>query len=122
MYPNQRLHSYLKQKEVAQHCTLILQMGAAAVAAKKFDEHHFVYAIFLAGFASLKQREKLLALDLLRSMEGTGISQNVLQSRKLLELVCLEQQARIEAGGCPEEVDWIVFAKEKGMGVVNFGL
>lgn len=97
-------------------------MAAATVAAQNFDQHHFVYAIFLAGYASLKQREKMLAVDLLRAMEGTGISQNVIHSRKLLELVCLEQQARMKAGGCPEEVDWIDFAKENGMGFVNFGL
>ncbi|GAB7357702.1 hypothetical protein MBLNU459_g0369t1 [Dothideomycetes sp. NU459] len=122
MYPKQRLHSHLHQKEVARHCSIILELASATVAAKNFDQHHFIFSLFLAGFASVKQRDKVLAVELLRAMEGTGISQNVSHSRKLLELVCLEQRARVAAGGCQEEVDWISFARERGMGFVNFGL
>lgn len=76
----------------------------------------------MAGFATPDLEAKMHAINLMRAMEGTGISRNATRSRELLVAVCEEQRARAMAGDNPEDVDWISFAKSRGLGVVNFGL
>lgn len=97
-------------------------MADAAVALQNYDQHQLIFPVFIAGFANLEMETQSRALELLRVMEGTGISRNATRSRELLSMVFDEQRARVLNGGRAEEVDWIDVSKAKGMGVVNFGL
>ena len=76
----------------------------------------------MAGFASADPVTQTRAIELLKVMEGTGISRNATRSRELLSMVFDEQRAKVLSGGRAEEVDWIDVSRAKGMGVVNFGL
>jgi len=123
MFPGQQLQNTLDiQNEVAHRCSTILSLANSVVEAQNFDQHHVVFPIFVAGFATPDPDAKVHALKLMRAMEGTGISRNATRSRELLTAVCEEQRIRVMTGTRPEEVDWIVLAKARGMGVVNFGL
>lgn len=122
MYPGQRLVSARNREEDAYHCSSILSMASKAIANKDTSNHHMVPAIFIAGFATQSQHEKVLAMELLQAMEGTGISRSVSRSLELLRLVVNEQMARQAAGGLAEEVDWIDIAQQRGIKCINFGL
>jgi len=108
--------------EIAHRCANILSLASAVVEAQNFDQHHIVFPIFVAGVAAQDTDAKVHAINLIRAMEGTGISRNATRSRELLVAVCEEQRARVMAGGHASEVDWITLAKSRGLGVVNFGL
>ncbi|KAL1302235.1 hypothetical protein AAFC00_002660 [Neodothiora populina] len=123
MYPGQRLHNTLEVREdVSRRCTTIIAMTTSVVEAQDYDQHHIVFPIFMAGFATEKAEVKVHAINLLNAMEGTGISRNVTRSRELLVSVCEEQEMCAMAGAQAEEVDWITLAKSKGIAIVNFGL
>ncbi|KAG9664156.1 hypothetical protein KCU95_g2147, partial [Aureobasidium melanogenum] len=123
MYNGQRNHmSAGQRKEVANHCRHILSMAALAVAEKGTEQHNLIFSIFLAGVNSANDHDKNRAIGLIRAMEGTGISCNVTKSRELLEAVCIEQRERIQFGGNVADIDWVSFAKERGIRLVNMGL
>ena len=122
MYPGQRLHATRYREEDACHCSFILSTAAKAVASRDIHNHHMVTAIFLAGYVTMIPQEKALAIKLLRAMESAGISRSVSRSMELLQFVQKEQLARQLSGRCPEEVDWLQVAQEKGIKSINFGL
>lgn len=123
MFPGQRLYNLPEERaEIAHHCSRILTIASLVVEAQDFDQHHIVFPLFLAGFATTDGNAKLHAIHLMQAMEGTGISRNSTRSRDLLVGVCDEQRRRVLVGGRAEEVDWIAFARSSGLGVVNFGL
>lgn len=97
-------------------------MASTTFMAKDPARHHLVYAIFIAGFATVERHEKDLARRLLGDIENVGICWNVVQTRKLLEMVVLEQFARTQMGLPSEEVDWIILAKDRGIEFINPGL
>lgn len=123
MYRGQRMHmTSAQRKEVANHCRQILAMAAMVVAEKGTEQHHIVFGVFLAGVNCTNDHDKNRAIGLIRAMEGTGISCNVTKSRELLEAVCAEQRERVQFGGNAAEVDWISFARQRGIRLVNLGL
>lgn len=123
MYNGQRNHlSSTQRKEVANHCRHILSMAALVVAEKGTEQHNLIFSIFLAGVNSANDHDKNRAIGLIRAMEGTGISCNVTKSRELLETMCVEQRERIQFGGNASDIDWVSFAKERGIRLVNMGL
>lgn len=123
MYPGQRNHlSSAQRKEVANHCRHILSMAALVVAEKGTEKHHIILSVFLAGVNSASDHDKNRAIGIIRAMEGTGISCNVTKSRELLEEVCTEQKERVQFGGSATDIDWVSFAKERGIRLVNMGL
>jgi hypothetical protein len=83
MYRGQGLHtSQLQRKETAVHCRQILVMAALVVAEEATEQHHFVFSVFLAGISSTDELDKPRAIGLIRTIEGTSISQNVTKSRE----------------------------------------
>lgn len=123
MYPGQQFHNTPDLKtEVAHRCATIISLATAVVEAHNFDQHHIVFPTFLAGVATQDPDLKMCAINIMRAMEGTGISRNASRSCELLVAVCEEQRSRVMSGGHAEEVDWITLAKSRGLGVVNFGL
>ncbi|KAK6000308.1 hypothetical protein QM012_003940 [Aureobasidium pullulans] len=123
MYRGQRNHlSSSQRKEVANHCRHILSMAALVVAEKGTEQHHIILSVFLAGVNSASDHDKNRAIGIIRAMEGTGISCNVTKSRELLEAVCAEQREKIQFGGSATDIDWVSFAKDSGIRLVNMGL
>lgn len=123
IYPGQPFHlSATQSQETRLHSLKILSIADAAVRSQNYDHHQLVFPLFLTGFAATDMETKSRAISLMRVMEGTGISRNPTRSRELLVAVCEEQRLRVLRGGRAEEVDWISFARAKGMSVVNFGL
>ncbi|KAI4770242.1 hypothetical protein E4T52_14733 [Aureobasidium sp. EXF-3400] len=106
MYSDQQMHtSSLQRREFAFHCRYILEMAAHVVTARNTEQHHIAFFVFLAGVASRNDHDKSRALGIMRTMEGTGISHNATESRKLLEAVFSEQRCRVELGGSAVEVE-----------------
>lgn len=123
MYRGQRMHmTSAQRKEVANHCRHILAMAALVVAEKSTEQHHIIFAVFLAGVNCANDHDKNRAIGIIRAMEGTGISCNVTKSRELLEAVCAEQRERVQFGGNAAEVDWVSFARHRGIRLVNLGV
>ncbi|KAH0000793.1 hypothetical protein KCU78_g15200, partial [Aureobasidium melanogenum] len=123
MYKGQRNHmSTAQRKEVANHCRHILAMAALVIAEKGTEQHNIIFCVFLAGVNSVNDHDKNRAIGIIRAMEGTGISCNVTKSRELLEAVCMEQRERAQFGGNVADIDWVSFAKESGIRLVNMGL
>ena len=123
MYCGQQLYtSPLQCREVAAHCRHILAMADLVVATQDIEQHHVIFSVFLAGVNSSNDQDKKHAIAIMRAMEGTGISCNVIKCRELLEAVYAEQSVRVQSGGNAAEVDWVTFARERGIRLVNFGL
>lgn len=123
MYRGQRLHNTSAQrKEIASHCRHILAMAALVIAEKGTEQHHIIFSVFLAGVNSSNDHDKNRAIGIIRAMEGTGISCNVTKSRELLEMICAEQRERVQFGGSPAEIDWVSYARERDIRLVNLGL
>ncbi|KAH0445659.1 hypothetical protein KCU90_g241, partial [Aureobasidium melanogenum] len=118
LYPTQPFHLTPSQRaETRLHSLKILSIADAAVALQNYDQHQLVFPVFIAGFANVDMETQSRAIELLRVMEGTGISRNATRSRELLSMVFDEQRARVMNGGRAEEVDWIDVSKATGMGV-----
>lgn len=123
MYRGQRMQtSQLQHKEVAVHCRHILAMAALVVTEEPTEQHNIIFSVFLAGINSTNEHDKTQAVGLTRAMEGTGISQNVTQSRELLETIYAEQRRKARSGGNAADIDWITFARDRGTRLVNLGL
>lgn len=123
MYPGQQCHnSPAIQNEVQHHCATILSLVGGTVESQNFDQHQVIFPLFLGGFASADPDAKIHAINLMQAMEDTGIGRNVTRSLELLIAVCEEQRRNMMTGRRAEEVDWIVYAKARDMGLVNFGL
>ncbi|KAI5268205.1 hypothetical protein E4T47_07806 [Aureobasidium subglaciale] len=123
MYRGQRVYnSPAQRKEVATHCRHILAMASLVIAEKGIEQHHIVFSVFLAGVNTCNDHDKNRAIGIIRAMEGTGISCNVTKSRELLETLCAEQRERVQFGGNTTEIDWVSYAREHGIKLVNLGL
>lgn len=122
MYSGQRLFSSRHAGLIARHCTMILDMTTESIKTQGASNHHLVFGVFLAGFATGVQGERSRSLALLQAFEGTGIGVNATATRKLLEQIHKEQDGRVAVGGKAEEVDWIDFARHGGLQMVNLGL
>ncbi|KAI5206427.1 hypothetical protein E4T39_02453 [Aureobasidium subglaciale] len=123
MYRGQRVYnSPAQRKEVATHCRHILAMASLVIAEKGTEQHHIVFSVFLAGVNTCNDHDKNRAIGIIRAMEGTGISCNVTKSRELLETLCAEQRERVQFGGNATEIDWVSYAREHGIRLVNLGL
>ena len=126
MFPGQRLIPVANQANVnadsATRVSHILAVASSILAAGQLERRETVFPIFIAGFAAMTGDAKIQAIDQLKAFEGYGIGQNTSVVRKLLVGVCEEQRRRLNMGGRMEEVDWLVYSKERGLSVVNCGL
>lgn len=122
MYPGQGLDNPGAKAEIALHCTNILVLANSVVESQLWDHHFIINATFIAGVYTSNQNEKVQAINIIRAMEGRGIAHNAMRCRKLLVIVCEEQQRRIMEGGREEEVDWIGVSRARGLQMVDFGL
>lgn len=101
---------------------MVLDMTAAMLQDGSIDPRTTGYAVFLAGFAATDYDTKVRAITLSSALEERCVSDNGRRARELLVAVCEEQRQRVLGGGRAEDVDWILFARARGMETFNFGL
>ena len=123
MFRSQRTQtSDAEEQEIAYHCGNIIAMANKLLEDSSSHSHQIAFSIFLAGVISTNEHHKRRALDVIRTLSRPGIGSNASKTQKLLEAVYAEQTAKVENGKRATEVDWISFAQECGIKIVNFGL
>ena len=109
--------------EIGRSTSSILQVAEEIVSASRFDLRFIVFPVFMAGVASSSGSQKMLALDLLSSIEShEGVGRNVTTTRHVLQIVCQRQTEGFMKRGHSLDVDWIEIMIEQGLQMVNFGL
>lgn len=119
-YLNSR--SSLSIKQVGRHCANMLELASYECKHLSFEHPAIAFGTFLAGVASPEDEWQLEAIDLLGSMQGLGIGNNAKRAQELLIAVRDEQRDTVLAHGHPEDVDWILLARTRGLDLVDFGL
>ena len=126
MFPGQSRIPIANQQAVRadteRRINLIFTVAGQHIQAGQQDNRSTIFAVFIAGIATSFPDAKVHAIDLIKAFEGTGIGQNTYRTRQLLVAVCEEQRRHLVVGGNMEGVDWLVFARERGLTVVNCGL
>lgn len=100
----------------------IISIAAAQLQNGQLDRRHVIFPLFMAGYATAQAEAKIQALNIIKRYEGYGIGQNTYSTRQLLSAIYEEQRRVAELGGRMEDVDWLSFAKERSLTVVNCGL
>lgn len=126
MFPSQRLLPVANQAafnaDTSTRASHILTLASQILANGDVERREVVFPIFIAGLATSNADAKVRAIELLKAFEGHGIGQNTSVVRRLLVGVSEEQRRRVELGGRVEEVDWLIYGRERGLSVVNCGL
>jgi Fungal specific transcription factor domain len=123
MWPSQRLDTGPEYDvEIAQCVTEVLRIGDKIVSSEQFHLRFIIFPLFMAGFASTDGNEKMLALELISSMEKESIGSNTTATRHALQIVYDQQTRRFMHTGHSLDVNWSDIMLEQGLQVVNFGL
>ncbi|THW32600.1 hypothetical protein D6D22_09533 [Aureobasidium pullulans] len=120
MYRNQRVHVLVAQRrEILFHCRLVLDKASAIIESEAPQPNHVVFPVFLAGVLSSNDHDRNRAIGLIRILESTAIGDGASRSRQLLEAICAEQRTLVQKGGNAAELDWISYAKARGLIILN---
>jgi len=123
MWPGQRLESGdAPDEDIGHHASVILQVAESIVHAGRFDLRFVVFPLFMAGVATSSGGQKMMAMELMASMEKEGVGRNATTTRQVLQLVYERQTQQLMSVGHSLAVDWIDVMIEHGLQVVNFGL
>lgn len=124
MWPCQRMDmSPDCETEITTASQQILQVSQAIMANDSNSSRFLVFPLFMAGFASAVDREKMLVIDMIQQMEqGCIVGRNTRATRKALEAIYEQQHAKFMHNGHSLDVDWLQVMAERGLTVVNFGL
>ena len=126
MYSMQRLvspSSFIH--EVSQCGGEILQLAREIVSHNHLERKFIVFPLFMSGFVSETQDERMEVLALMKKMEEDTVGRNGVAARQLLEIVYDRQDRRREelrregVEGGREDVDWVSMIAELGLQVVN---
>lgn len=108
--------------EVTQCSSEILALASDIIQRRQFDYRFIVFPTFIAGFAATSSTDKMLALDLINTMEQESIGNNTRATRKLLQAIYEKQNASMALVGHARDVDWIQLMHERHLDVISFGL
>ena len=123
MWPSQRLDTGPDfDMEIAQCVSEVLRIGERLVRNQQFHLRFIVFPLFMAGAASADGNEKMLALELISSMEKESIGSNTTATRHALQIVYDQQTRRFMHTGQSLDVNWNKIMIEQGLQVVSFGL
>jgi Fungal specific transcription factor domain len=123
MWPSQRLDTGPEYDgEIAQCVSEVLRIGDKIVSSEQYQLRFIIFPLFMAGVASTDGNEKMLALELISSMEKESIGSNTTATRHVLQIVYEQQTRRFMHTGQSLDVDWKEIMVEQGLQVVNFGL
>ncbi|KAL2427098.1 hypothetical protein ABEF95_008430 [Exophiala dermatitidis] len=123
MWSGQRLETSPDyDTEIAVASNQILDMTRKALAEDRSDCRYLVFPVFMAGYASLGGAQRMVALDLIRTMEKTSIGRNTTITRRALAAVYEKQNERFMNTGQSLDVDWMEVMAERDLRIVNFGV
>jgi hypothetical protein len=81
-------------------------MSQKSLQADDLQLKFLIFPIFLAGFASNRGEDKVLALEVLRDVEKTSATRDATTIRQLLQIVYQRQEQSMRRLGSPWAVDW----------------
>jgi hypothetical protein len=123
MWPSQRLDTGPDyDSEIAQCVTEVLRIGDSIVSNEQHHHRFVIFPLFMAGVASTDGTEKMLALELISSLEKESIGSNTTATRHALQIIYEQQTQRFMHTGQSLDVNWSDTMLEQGLQVVNFGL
>lgn len=107
---------------ISHHTNKIFQIAETIVHSRQFDLRFIVFPLFIAGVCTPLAGQKMMAVDLVSSMERYGIGRNATTTRHLLQMVYQAQTEQLMAVGHSADVEWADVMVQRGMQIVNFGL
>lgn len=126
MYSTQRLLSPSSHiPEVSRCGDDILQLAREIISHNHLERKFIVFPLFMSGFVSEAQDERMEILALMKKTEEDSVGRNGVAARQLLEIVYGRQDRRREelrresVDGGRDDVDWVNMIAELGMQVVN---
>ena len=123
MWPTQRLDTGPEfDVEISQAVSEILHTAGNIVDTGRFEVRSIIFPLFMAGFASIDDHQKSLAMDLITIMEKEKIGGNTAATRNALQVVYERQKQRFMHTGHSLDVDWIEVIAELGVRILDFGL
>lgn len=124
MWSGQRLELELSPDgEIEHHATEILRIAERTTHTRRADRHFLVFPLFLAGAAVSSSGLKMMAMELMTSMEDEedGMGRNAATTRAILQTVYERQLDRLMHVGHTMDVDWADLMAQEGLQMVNFG-
>ncbi|EPS27574.1 hypothetical protein PDE_02517 [Penicillium oxalicum 114-2] len=124
MYPHQRLEAeFQSTREIDHHASEILRIVEQTTHTRRADRHFLVFPLFLAGATASASGLKMMAMELMTSMEDEedGLGRNTATTRAILQTVYERQMDCLMRTGHTLEVDWSELMAQEGLQMVNFG-
>jgi hypothetical protein len=124
MWPGQRGESeFSPDGEIDHHATEILRLAERTTHTRRADRHFLVFPLFLAGATASASGLKMMAMELMTSMEDEedGMGRNTATTRAILQVVYERQLERFMRVGHTFDVDWSDLMAQEGLQMVNFG-
>ncbi|KAJ5582756.1 hypothetical protein N7535_001376 [Penicillium sp. DV-2018c] len=124
MWPGQRSESEFSQDgEIDHHAAEILRLAERTAHTRRADRHFLVFPLFLAGATASASGLKMMAMELMTSMEDEedGLGRNTATTRAILQVVYERQLERLMRVGRTSDVDWSDLMAQEGLQMVNFG-
>lgn len=107
---------------IAHHANSIFHIAGTIVHSSQFDLRFIIFPLFIAGVSTSSADQKMMAMDLICSMEKQGIGRNATTIRHLLQMVYQAQTEELMTLGHPARVGWSDVMSQQGIQIVNFGL
>jgi hypothetical protein len=124
MWPRQRLESeFTPDGEIDHHAAEILRIAEQTTQTRRADRHFLVFPLFLAGATASASGLKMMAMELMTSMEDEedGMGRNAATTRAILQTVYERQLECLMRVGHTLDVDWADLMAQEGLQMVNFG-
>lgn len=124
MWPGQRLEAeFPPEGEIDHHAAEILHIAERTTHTRRADRHFLVFPLFLAGVTVSASGLKMMAMELMLSMEDEedGMGRNAATTRAILQTVYERQLERLMRVGHSLDVDWADLMAQEGLQMVNFG-
>jgi hypothetical protein len=124
MWPRQRLESeFTPDGEIDHHAAEILRIAEQTTHTRRADRHFLVFPLFLAGATASASGLKMMAMELMTSMEDEedGMGRNAATTRAILQTVYERQMDCLMRVGHTLDVDWADLMAQEGLQMVNFG-
>ncbi|KAJ5257286.1 hypothetical protein N7478_013390 [Penicillium angulare] len=124
MWSGQRLESeFSPDGEIDHHASEILRIAEQTANTHRADRHFLVFPLFLAGATASASGLKMMAMELMTSMEDEedGMGRNAATTRAILQTVYERQLERLMRVGHTLDVDWADLMVQEGLQMVNFG-
>ncbi|KKY17407.1 hypothetical protein UCRPC4_g05651 [Phaeomoniella chlamydospora] len=123
MWPGQRIDTGQQyDTEIAISVQEILQIAEAIVSSGRLELRFIIFPLFMAGIATGSGPEKMMALDLMMTMEKESIGTNTTATRQLLQTIYERQNQRFMSVGHSLDVCWKDVMLENDVQLFNFGL